>query len=266
MFGKDLELFQKSKESIWTDKYISKELLKCHLDESTEGASRSTKKRENILNFISKNIKPNSKILDLGCGPGLFDFELGKLGHKILGVDFNIESINYANKNKKLDNIKYVYENYLEKDFNGKYDVILMIYCDFGALIPSEQKILLRKIYNLLSDNGVFIFDVFETSNKLKPTCNYKKWNFFKGNDFWNKKPYLLLEEVKIFENENAVGNRYFVIDQNTGAKKEFILWNQYYNKVSIDSFLLENRFKVKNIKLDLLDNDDVMFLVSEKL
>lgn len=265
MFGKELELFQRSERSIWTDEYISKELLKCHLDESTEGASRSSEKREQILNFISENIKPNSKILDLGCGPGLLDFELGKLDHKILGVDFNIESISYANKNKKLDNIEYLYENYLTQDFDGKYDVILMIYCDFGALIPSEQKIILKKIYNLLSDNGVFIFDVFETSNKSKPTCNCKKWNFSKGNDFWNKEPYLILEEVKIFKNENAVGNRYFVIDQKNGTKKEFILWNQYYDKASISNFLLKDKFKVKNIKLDLLGKNDVMFLVAEK-
>ena len=37
-------IVQRSKESIWTDKYISKELLKCHLDESTEGASRSARR------------------------------------------------------------------------------------------------------------------------------------------------------------------------------------------------------------------------------
>ena len=266
MFGRELELFQRSKDSIWTDKHISKELLKCHLDESTEGASRSIKKREKILNFISKNIKPNSKILDLGCGPGLLDFELGKLGHKILGIDFNIESINYANENMKLDSIEYLYGNYLTKNFKDKYDVILMIYCDFGALIPCEQEIILEKIYDLLSDDGIFIFDVFEISILMKSINNYKKWDFSTGNDFWNKEPYLLLEESKIFEGKNTVGNRYFIINQNSGTIKEFILWNQYYNSDGIINFLSENKFKVKKLKFDLLDNDDVIFLVSEKI
>ena len=75
----------------------------------------------------------------------------------------------------------------------------------------------------------------------------------------------MILEEVKIFKNENAVGNRYFVIDQKNGTKKEFILWNQYYDKASISNFLLKDKFKVKNIKLDLLGKNDVMFLVAEK-
>ncbi len=266
MFGRELELFQRNETSIWTDEYISKELLKCHLDETTEGASRSAQKRNKIVDFINQSIKPHSKILDLGCGPGLMDAELAKLGHKVLGADFNIESINYANKNMKLSGTKYLYKNYLTEDFDGKYDVILMIYCDFGALIPSEQKILLKKIHNLLTDDGVFIFDVFETSCTHKPLQNSTKWSFSNGNDFWCKEPYLLLEEVKVFDGQNAVGERYFVIEQGSFKQKEFILWNQYYTKTTICNLLSENKFKIKKINFDLLDKNNVMFLISEKV
>lgn len=267
MFLKELQLFERSKASIWTDEYISKELLKCHLDEFSDGASRKPEKREKIINFLKENIKPRSKILDLGCGPGLIDFEFGKLGHDILGIDFNIESINYANKNKKLENIEYIYKNYLTEDLKGKFDVILMIYCDFGALVPKEQRILLKKIHNLLTDDGIFIFDVFKTSafNAQKSSKSFKCWAFSNGNDFWNKDPYLFLEESKVFKNENAVGRRYFVVDQNNKSK-EFILWDQYYDKNSIENLLLENKFKIKKIKNNLFDNEDTMFIISEKL
>ncbi|MBR0423420.1 MAG: class I SAM-dependent methyltransferase, partial [Clostridia bacterium] len=128
MFSKKLKLFQKNENSIWTDEHISKELLKCHLNDFTDGASRKLTKRNKILEFINNSIKKNSNILDLGCGPGLFDFELSKLGHKILGVDIYIASINYAIKYKKSKNIDYRYENYLESIFTEKYDAILMIY------------------------------------------------------------------------------------------------------------------------------------------
>lgn len=268
MFLKDLQLFERSKASIWTDKYISKELLKCHLDEFSDGASRMPEKREKILNFLKENIKPRSKILDLGCGPGLIDFELGRLGHNMLGIDFNLESINYANKNKKLENIEYMFKNYLTEDLKGKYDVVLMIYCDFGALIPEEQKILLEKIHNLLTDDGIFIFDVFKISdcNDKQTNKSFKRWDFSKGNDFWNKEPYLFLEEVKVFKNKNAVGRRYFIIDPNNDTEKEFILWDQYYDEKSIESLLIKNKFKIKKVESSLLDNEDTMFIVSGKL
>lgn len=267
MFGEKLKLFQRSKGSIWTDKYISKELLKCHLDEFSDGASRKLEKREKIINFLNENMDPSSRILDLGCGPGLIDFELGKLGYNILGVDFNSESINYANKNKKLENIEYICKNYLTEDLKGKYDIVLMIYCDFGALIPSEQKIILKKIYDLLSDDGIFIFDVFKTSefNIQKSIKSFNNWRFLDGNDFWNKDPYLLLEEVKVFDKDNAIGKRYFIINKNNSKRKEFILWDQYYDENSIENLLLENKFKIKKIKNSLLDGEDSMFIISEK-
>lgn len=88
-----------------------------------------------------------------------------------------------------------------------------MIYCDFGALIPNEQTILLKNVYNALKNDGVFIFDVFKTELK-KSRTPLNCWNISDGNDFWCKDPYLLLQEIKIFNNENAVGERYFVINQ----------------------------------------------------
>ena len=139
MYINELKLYQKGNEVIWTDEYISKSLLNAHLEESNDAASRRLEKRIAIVNWINKNTKPNSKIIDLGCGPGLYANELGKLGHNVLGIDFNKESINYANINNILkDKIEYKYCNYLHEKINGKYNVAMMIYCDFGVLIPDE--------------------------------------------------------------------------------------------------------------------------------
>jgi 2-polyprenyl-3-methyl-5-hydroxy-6-metoxy-1,4-benzoquinol methylase len=162
MYNDELKLFQRSNESIWTDEYISKSLLEAHLDESSDGASRKPFRRKNIVNWINSKIKPNSKIIDLGCGPGLYAYELGKLEHNVMGIDFNKESINYAERNRYIKGIvEYKYSNYIKDKIDGKYNVAMMIYCDFGALIPNEQKILLQKISNLLTDDGIFVFDVF---------------------------------------------------------------------------------------------------------
>lgn len=265
MFSKELTLFQRSENSIWTDEHIAKELLKCHLDESIDGASRKLEKRSKILEFINKSINKNSKILDLGCGPGLFDFELAKFGHRILGIDFNSESIDYALKNKKSNNIEYRCENYLESDFTEKYDVALMIYCDFGALIPSEQKILLKNVYDSLEQGGFFIFDVFKTDVMISRK-ELNNWNISDGNDFWSKDPYILLQEVKIFNEASAVGERYFIVNQKKATSKEFILWNQYYSKNSIRKLMTENGFDVKVIDENILSDEKSMFVIAKRM
>jgi 2-polyprenyl-3-methyl-5-hydroxy-6-metoxy-1,4-benzoquinol methylase len=41
----------------------------------------------------------------LGCGPGLYAYELGRLGYNVLGIDFNKESVYYAHNNKSIKNV-----------------------------------------------------------------------------------------------------------------------------------------------------------------
>jgi len=151
MYNDELKLFQRCDETIWTDDYISKTLLKAQLDESTNAGSRKPENRKIIVDWINQRIEPFSKIIDIGCGPGLYSFDLGKLGHSVLGIDFNKASYNFANKNKTVNQlIKYKYNNYLKDTFIGKFNLAMMIFCDFSALIPEDQIILLNKIRNIL--------------------------------------------------------------------------------------------------------------------
>jgi len=266
MYNNELELFQRTNETIWTDDYISKTLLEAHLDESHDAASRKAEKRADILNWINGKIKPNSKILDLGCGPGFYTYEFGKLGHNLLGIDFNKASLNYAEENKKIDNlIEYRHCNYLEDSINGKYDVVIMIYCDFGALIPKEQKILLQKIKNVLTDDGIFIFGIFGKS-VLENKKDERSWYISQGNDFWSNEPYILMTERKIFKDENSFGTRYYLINQKTSKIKEYILWDQYYDNDSIKKLMSENDFNVIEFKKDLLNsNEETLFIIANK-
>jgi SAM-dependent methyltransferase len=266
MYDNELKLFQRSNQTIWTDEHISKSLLDAHLDESNDAASRKPQRRIDIVNCINNSLKPNSKIIDLGCGPGLYAYELGKLGHNVLGVDFNSESINYAQKNKCIsDIVEYKYCNYLEDTITGKYDAAIMIFCDFGALVPDEQKLLLKKLHNLLENDGIFIFDVFG-KEEIKNKQEKRDWHISKGSDFWNKEPYFLLKEEKLFEKESALGTRYYLINHVDGHTKEFTLWDQYYEENSIKKLLSENGFEVIEINKDIIKyKEETLLIIAKK-
>ncbi|MDL2312459.1 class I SAM-dependent methyltransferase [Bacteroidales bacterium OttesenSCG-928-B11] len=267
---KEITLFQKSKYSIWTDAYIAKNLLNAHLDKSSDGASRNNSTIERTINWIDSHINRNSNIIDLGCGPGIYASKLAQLGHRVFGIDFNIESIKYAQQYNEVKNLtSYRYGNYLDSSFENIYSVAMMIYCDFGALLPEEQKILLSKVRNGLTDNGFFIFDVFE-KGFLDKKQEKKEWIISDGNDFWSKEPYFLLEEIKHFKESNLIASRYFVINQESKDIKEYIMWDKYYDDESIIKLMNENGFHVKTIERDLINNDnftsnDVMFVVAQK-
>jgi len=65
-------LFEKTDSNIWTDPYIQQQMLKEHLNPISDGASRKQESILKIADFILKQSKPKSRLLDLGCGPGLY--------------------------------------------------------------------------------------------------------------------------------------------------------------------------------------------------
>ena len=113
-------------------------MLEYHLNESVDLSSRNKDFIDNSVKWIVShfNINENSKIIDFGCGPGLYTTQFAEKSAKTSGIDFSERSIHHAKNiaaSKSLD-INYFYQNYLEFETNEKYDLITMIFCDFCAL------------------------------------------------------------------------------------------------------------------------------------
>lgn len=70
-----IKLYEKSKEPFWEDEHISKSMLKAHLDQNTDRASRKLDTIKETVNWIIKKHENPKRILDLGCGPGLYTKE-----------------------------------------------------------------------------------------------------------------------------------------------------------------------------------------------
>ena len=265
MYNNELTLNQRSNESIWTDEHISKSLLEAQLDESTDAASRKPSNRRDIVNWINSKIPPKSKIIDLGCGPGLYAYELGELKHNVMGIDVNKKSIDYAQKNKSIKGlVEYKYSNYIKDTIDGIYNVAMMIFCDFSALIPNEQKLLLQKIGNILENDGIFIFDVFG-KNEFKKQKDEKSWYMSNGKDFWSNEPYFLMKETKLFEKEFTIGTRYYLVNQLNGKIKEFAMSDQYHDENSINELMSKYGFDIIEINKELIKYREETLLVTAK-
>ncbi|WP_155729061.1 class I SAM-dependent methyltransferase, partial [Staphylococcus capitis] len=104
--------FEDNGNNIWTEPRISDIIFGSHFNSEVYGGSKGIDFINETILFI-KSIAPINKykkILDLGCGPGLYSLELSKVGYDVLGVDYSQKSINYARKqaeNAQLDT-KYI--------------------------------------------------------------------------------------------------------------------------------------------------------------
>ncbi|MFV0393622.1 MAG: hypothetical protein ACK5LC_04385 [Coprobacillaceae bacterium] len=83
------EIYTKGEVFFWEEDYISKKLLVAHLDTNFEGASRNHEFINKSVQWISEvaPVKQYPRLLDLGCGPGLYTERFYDCGYQVTGVD-----------------------------------------------------------------------------------------------------------------------------------------------------------------------------------
>jgi SAM-dependent methyltransferase len=77
-----------------------------HDDESQSGVDKYVLWNElyPVLNILRKvDLPPNSRVLDVACGPGWISHFIGKMGHRVLGVDISEEMIDIAKERVKAE-------------------------------------------------------------------------------------------------------------------------------------------------------------------
>jgi SAM-dependent methyltransferase len=239
-------LFAKSTVSLWDDEHISKEMLKAHLDPDWEAASRQHRFIDASVDWIVEHtaLPSRAKLLDLGCGPGLYTQRFAKRGFDVTGVDFSRRSINYAQEQAAKEglSINYIYQNYLTLAFDGTFDLATMIYCDFGVLSDEEAKDLLKRVYTALNPGGLFLLDVF-TPVRLKAFQDgERRWELSEAG-FWRPVPYVALFSRYIYEEVETFVEQFVVMDQEERIEV-YRNWNHCYSKQTITPLLESAGFK----------------------
>ncbi|NJD04165.1 MAG: class I SAM-dependent methyltransferase [Ruminiclostridium sp.] len=240
-------LWQRSCEPFWDDEHISKGMLEAHLNPDRDAASRKHSDIDHSVKWLQSIIPAGSKVLDLGCGPGLYTKRLSDAGYDVTGMDYSKRSIAYAKEHDT--RTKYIYRNYLEMDYSEAFDVITLIYCDYAALIPDERKTLLSKIHRALKPNGLFIFDVF-TERTFNGKRDNTSWSYHENGGFWSGKQHLCLEAEYYFENNTAKVNKTIVITEN--GLYEYRIWDMVFTKHTLLNEVTPLGFQIYSIYDDV--------------
>lgn len=135
--------------------------------------------------------------------------------YNVIGIDFSADSIRYATDKatKSNSDITYLCQDYLSMDYEECFDLVTLIYCDFGVLSTSDRKSLLSKIKKALRPGGKFIFDVF-TPKQHEGKEEKRSWEFYKSG-FWSSEPHLLLDSFYRYDEDETVLNQYIIISEN---------------------------------------------------
>jgi len=237
-FSEKPVVYAPSTSPFWDDVHISKYMLEAHLAPQVESASRKLSFIKDSVNWILTicNHKEIFFLLDLGCGPGIYSELFYKASFNVTGIDFSKRSIEYATKNalEKNMQINYLYQNYLDMNYEALYDVVVLIYSDFGVLSPSNRQLLLKKIKKALKEDGILILDGF-TSRHLDDFSENKSINYY-DSGFWSEEPHICIQNNYLYLDTKNCLEQYTIITKNN--LECYNIWNQIFNADSLSNEL----------------------------
>jgi len=238
---------------LWTDEHTSKEMLSFHLNEAIDVSSRNAEFINRSVEWIASefDIGRDFKIADFGCGPGLYAASLAKRGANVIGIDFSKRSIEYAKElavREKL-NVSYVNQNYLEFETEDRFDLVLMIMCDFCVLSPTQRKGILRKFHGILKPSGSVLLDVYSLSafEQKEEVATYEVNQL---NGFWSPNKYYGFLNTFKYDEEKVALDKYTIIELDRNRK--VYNWLQYFAPEDLEREFIEAGFSVKGFYSDV--------------
>jgi SAM-dependent methyltransferase len=245
-------LFEPSRLPFWDDEHISSQMLQAHLDPRHDAASRRPETIDRTAAWLAEvmRLRPGDRLLDLGCGPGLYCTRFAQRGVRVTGIDYSRRSISYARQQALSLGlpIDYICRNYLEIEFEQQYDAAVLIFGDICTLPDPDRDRLLSKIYRALVPGGRFAFDVMTPANRdviAQPAA----WAVEPAG-FWRDVPYLLLEQTLEYPGDIYL-TRHFVLAES-GDLAEYRIWNRLYSSGAATALAERFGFDVEWVGADL--------------
>jgi 2-polyprenyl-3-methyl-5-hydroxy-6-metoxy-1,4-benzoquinol methylase len=240
-------------DELWTNEHTLKQMLKYHLNESVDVASRNRNFIESSVEWIVSHFEVNNKteIADFGCGPGLYTNKLAERGAIATGIDFSENSLNYAKQvaAEKSLKVNYFLTNYMDFETTNRFDLITMIMCDFCVLSPEQRKKMLSKFHSLLKPDGSVLLDVYSLNsfNQKEESATYELNQL---NGFWSPEDYYCFVNTFKYEKEKVILDKYTIIEES--RKRVVYNWLQYYSKDSLVKEFKANGFMIKDFFSDV--------------
>ncbi len=158
--------FDPAYELDWGQPEYARRLLREHLDQSHDGASRrSTVIARHIRRLRRLIPAPPSRILDAGCGPGLYAVALARLGHHVTGVDVSAPALRHARglvrEAKPSGTARFVRADLRDVELvPGSFDAALLVYYVLEAFPRVIQPLVLSHLATALAPDGLLIAEM----------------------------------------------------------------------------------------------------------
>ncbi len=230
----------------WNEPAFSARMLKEHLTQAHDAASRRTGKIEQHVDWIHRQVLSEhpARILDLGCGPGLYSSHLAKLGHECVGIDYSPASIAYATDCARREGLRctYVEQDIRRAEYGEGFGLVMLIFGEFNIFRPADVQTLLVKAHRALAAEGQLLLEPHTFAAVERIGSQRRAWDSA-DRGLFSDRPHLYLEE-NVWETATRTSTtRYFIVDAESAQVTCYAHTFQAYTNAEYETLLVECGF-----------------------
>jgi SAM-dependent methyltransferase len=203
----------------WNDPDFSRRMLREHLSQAHDAASRRSIIIDEHVAWIQREVLHNrsSRVLDLGCGPGLYSSRLAQRGHACVGIDFGPASIEYARDFAQAQQLacEYHLADVRSAKYGAGYDLVMFVFGEPNVFRPDDLQRILRQAYAALNDGGHLLLEVHTPEVVQRLGHQHSAWYTLEQGLF-SDRPHMVLFESFWDEAQAVAIERFYIVDAET--------------------------------------------------
>jgi len=231
----------------WNDAAFSERMLAEHLSQAHDAASRRWAKIDQHVRWIHGELLGGrrTRILDLGCGPGLYTSRLAALGHECVGIDFAPAPISYAAEQAEREHLQctYVHADIRKADYGAGFGLVMLIFGELCVFHPDDAKLILAKAHAALEAGGLILLEPHTFQAVRKMGSRAPSWQGKRTGLFCDR-PHLYLAESFWDEASRTATTRCYVIEAETGEVTRHASTARAYTDEQYRDLLAERGFE----------------------
>jgi SAM-dependent methyltransferase len=218
-------------------------MLKEHLTQQHDRASRRFETIDQQIIWIHNSLltQKQTRILDLGCGPGFYASRLSRLGHMCTGIDFSPASIEYARQQAEAEPSKcqYIQGDIRTTDFGMGYGLVMLIFGEINVFRPEDAQHILRKAFEALDTDGILLLEPMTFDAVYQVGHHPSTW-YSAESGLFSEQPHLCLYESFWHAERSVATERYFIVEREPVSVQRHAASLQAYTDAGYRT-LLEN-------------------------
>ncbi|MDX1648722.1 MAG: class I SAM-dependent methyltransferase [Myxococcota bacterium] len=230
----------------WDDPAFSARMLREHLAQEHDRASRRAGRIERQVAWIHDALlggRP-SRVLDLGCGPGLHTTRLARRGHDCVGIDFAPAAIAHARAVAAREGLRCVHHqrDLREGGLGEGFDAALLLFGELHTFSREEAARLLDAVRRALRHGGLLVLEVHPEAFVRALGRRAPRWFRARRGPF-SDAPHLGLHEARWDAAAQRAQERWIVADPATGEVVTYVSTTRAYGEQALATLLRDRGF-----------------------